>query len=306
MLEFGRWLVERGALPLALVMVPVLYQRQVNVDAERARNAAAEAAKKEQQFRLHVEMLSKREEADTAVRRGLFDRLLGSYLDPGSKNVEDRLVALAMLTFNFHDSLILSPLFWELDRLIAAKPDPKYRAELREALDGIAQYAKRKQASVLEIDGEKRQFAVKFDDIRDNANSPAGRTFVLRRLREDGRPMTHGETIGLTLDVLKHDAVHRRLLVTASVHGVEGAGTLPTFWVDPYDMPLLNFTRLSPTERFSVLLESYDAQNQQATLWLVYFPSTRTGAKDRPYIDDLMKQLLLTPSAPAPAEPTPR
>jgi hypothetical protein len=64
------------------------------------------------------------------------------------------------------------------------------------------------------------------------------------------------------------------------------------FWVDPFDFPLVNFSRVSPSERVAVMLDSYDDPKGTARLVLLYFPSSRSAAKDKPYIDDLVNTLL--------------
>src|SRR5207249_12059338 len=72
--------------------------------------------------RLYTELLSKREEADTAVRRGIFDKVLERYLAPGDQGLQSKLVALELLATNFHDSLDLSPLFLQIGREVVRAP----------------------------------------------------------------------------------------------------------------------------------------------------------------------------------------
>ncbi len=285
---FLRWLVERGALPLALVMAPILYQRQVAVEAQASREAAERLARENQEFRLYIELLNKREEADTQVRRGLFDRLLGSYLDPGSDNVDERLVALEMLTLNFHDSLNLSPLFWDLDRLMQARPDAD-RRRLRAELDRIAREVKQRQAAVLEVDGFRQAWYVDFSYLYDGASPPSVETDAPYRGDDPARAGTRRQ---FTIQVLRHEPDSRRLFVLVQSRALpDGALQYFSFWLDPYDLPLLNYSRLSADERFAVFVEDYRADLNYANLWMLYFPSTRSGAKDRPYIDDLIARL---------------
>jgi hypothetical protein len=60
-----KWLVATLAVPLTLVVVSSQYQR---AQTERQNNEA--------RLRLYTELLSKREEADTSVRKGIFDKVL--------------------------------------------------------------------------------------------------------------------------------------------------------------------------------------------------------------------------------------
>jgi hypothetical protein len=74
-------------------------------------------------------------------------------------------------------------------------------------------------------------------------------------------------------------------------------------WVDPYDFPLTNFSRVSRSERFSLVLDRYKPTDDGGTarLVLLLFPSSRSGAKDRPYIDDLVARLAQSTPASMPA-----
>ena len=114
--EGWKWVLQTLALPVALVTLPLLYQWKASDLAEKTRVETRRRELADQQFRLYTDLMSKREDADTQVRRGLFDKLMGSYLAPNPKDVSKRLVALELLSLNFHDSLNLSPLFWELAR----------------------------------------------------------------------------------------------------------------------------------------------------------------------------------------------
>lgn len=298
LLGIGRLVLERGALPLALVMAPLLYQREVAKDAEKARQDASKLAeqaradadrlaRREQSYRLYTELINRREEADTALRRELFTRLMGNYLDPKARNIDQRLVALEMLSLNFHDTLHLSPLFAEVDDLITAEPLPR-RQRLLTELDRIVQQVKVRQAATLEIDGAKHEWAIQLTDLYDGA-PPLTERFALRRPGQDANAPAAER--GFVVDVISHDPHGRRLYVVVSSPD-DGFDRPLGFWVDPYDLPLLSFGRLSPTERFAVLLDHYDATIGFAILRLIYFPSTRSGAKDRPYVDDLINRLL--------------
>ena len=96
-----KWLVTALAIPVALGYVSNKYQQ-------------ASAVRQDTESRLHLytQILSKREEADTGVRKGVFDKVLDTYLKPQGADVEQKLVALKLLALNFNDSLNSSPLFW--------------------------------------------------------------------------------------------------------------------------------------------------------------------------------------------------
>jgi hypothetical protein len=61
--------------------------------------------------------------------------------------------------------------------------------------------------------------------------------------------------------------------------------------VDPFDFPLVDYTRISNTERFTVAMTSYS--DEYAQLKFLYFPSSRSGVSDKPYIDQVLASLRL-------------
>jgi hypothetical protein len=53
--------------------------------------------------------------------------------------------------------------------------------------------------------------------------------------------------------------------------------------------PLVDFIRISKSERVAIVMTAYD--EVAAELTLVYFPSSRSGVKDKPFIDDVISRL---------------
>lgn len=295
--DTGKWVLQTLAMPIALVALPLLYQWKAG---EMTRAANAESQRREaaeQQFRLYTDLMSKREEADTAVRRGLFDKLVGSYLDPRPGDPGRRLVALELLSLNFHDSLNLSPLFWDLDREINSEPNKPRSRELRSQLDRIARQLKSRQSSMLEIDGWRGSWDIDLAFVSPG-QAPQSKTFATARsVAEEGAAAAAGAVAPqFTVTVLQHDPEHRRLFVKIDSSAQEHP---LSFWLDPYDFPLTNFSRTSRTERIAVMLNDYrwNGGEGTASIVLLYFPSSRSGAKDRPYIDDLVARLARPPAA---------
>src|SRR5262249_30620064 len=114
------------------------------------------------------ELLSKREEADTAVRRGIFDKVLERYLAPGDQGLEAKLVALELLATNFHDSLDLSPLFWQIGREVERAPKNE-RARLSHELARIANRVKDRKIRVLDLGSGAKGQASKLAGLRVDA-----------------------------------------------------------------------------------------------------------------------------------------
>src|SRR3954469_13251707 len=116
-----RWLVKTLAMPAAICIVPLLFELFAHAHDER-----------ENQFRLYTELLSKREEADMAVRQGIFDKVFDKYLPPDSNDIDTRLVGLELMAANFHESVDISPLFWQLDRQVSRQRDGAARQAVLE------------------------------------------------------------------------------------------------------------------------------------------------------------------------------
>ena len=58
-----------------------------------------------------------------------------------------------------------------------------------------------------------------------------------------------------------------------------GESRLWSFWVDEFDFPQITFTRLSEKLRFALVLSNYSEPQHSATIDLVFFPSSRRGAR---------------------------
>src|SRR5512135_2904841 len=103
----------------------------------------------ETKARFYSELISKREEADSALRKDMFMSIIQAFLKPESTSIDDRLVKLELLAYNFHESLDLKPLFAQLQSDIAKSPAPGKR-EQADRLERVAREVVRKEMVVLE------------------------------------------------------------------------------------------------------------------------------------------------------------
>lgn len=284
-----KWGLEHLALPVAVLLVPLIFQHQAAKQAAERQAAQAELTKVEQNFKLYTEMLGKREQEDTQVRSQLFDKLLGTYLDPTSKDLNARLVALELLALNFHDALNLSPLFWELDRRLSVAPGAQGRA-LRDQLERVGQQVKERQAALLTIDGDSRPLDIDLSLLFPGA--PPFHAGFIARLERGSSPDAQAHGREFSLDVTDHDPKNRRLFVVVATPDATGGSNTVSFWVDPYDFPLVSFSRVSSGERFAVIQDTYRPDVGYARLKFLYFRSERSGAKDKPFLDELRLKLI--------------
>ncbi|MCK7485333.1 MAG: hypothetical protein MZU97_07080 [Bacillus subtilis] len=106
--------------------------REITENAMRERMQATET-----NVRIYTEPMSRREEAESALSKRhvrLDDPVLpearaGTLLD-------EKVLNLELLAYNFHESLNLKPLFLYIDRQIRASGDPARKGVLREAPEG--------------------------------------------------------------------------------------------------------------------------------------------------------------------------
>lgn len=265
-----KWLIATLAVPVTLGIISSQYQR---AQTERQENEA--------RLRLYTELLIKREEEDSSVRKGIFDKLLESHLKSGSQDLPAKLVTLDLLALNFNESFDLSALFRQIDRQIGSQPRA-HRALAMKQLRRTASGVMERQLALIEAVGASRDATLELDAL-DRAKSP-GPLIDAELSFPDPDPFAPGERQAKRrFKVLagEHDPANRRVWVLVST--VERQWP---FWIDTFDFPLVNFTRISKTERFAVVLKRYEPPFAELTF--IYFPSV----KDRPFIDEVISNLV--------------
>jgi hypothetical protein len=271
-----RWLIKTLAMPTAICVVPLLFEVVLHAHDERSN-----------QLTLYTQLLSQREAADMTVRQAIFDKVLDKYLPPDSKDVDTQLVGLELMADNFHESVDISPLFWQLDRQVMKQSDTPARSDRLSELERIAGVVKSRQVEGLENAGRKTEISLDLDVPPDQQKNFAcdWRLPRLTGARGDASMKRHFE-VGL----VKGDLAGRRLQIQLS-YSTPGDTRQVLIWADLYDFPLMNFTRISDEERVAIVLTRLDTESRSATVTLVYYPSSRSGTGDKPYIDDVMSRL---------------
>jgi hypothetical protein len=290
-IENTKWLVATLAIPFSLFIVSHYYQATQEEAARLHEAAQTKRQFNEARLQLYTELLSKREEADTAVRRGIFDKVLERYLKPGGQEPQAKIVALDLLARNFYDSLDLSPLFLQLEQEVQHAPPPKQKA-LSAQLHRIANGVRDRQISALLVgSGQEGQATMKKDLQFEPSGKLKEAAVVDKDLSfSDGRATGTGaaQTRHLKLSIVDHDPARRRVWAVVIANGKPGEKDQQWgFWIDAFDFPI---ERISRTERFSVVMQRYEPP--YASVRLVYFPSARIGVKDKPFIDDVISELL--------------
>jgi len=264
------------AIPLALAYLSHRYEETT------AKNQAADA-----RLRLYTELLTSREQADSGLRKDMFGKVLDTFMTKRDGDVDQQLVELELLAANFQDSLNLSPLFRQLRRQINLQA-PKEKADLMERLETVANDVKARQIEALELVGAKMDGTVNFAQLDAGTNAPVvDKELSFTDPGSDagaGRSGLHKRHFHV--EVMEWDKDQHRLLV--QVHDGSKQWVIA---VDPFDFPLVDYTRISNTERFTVAMTSYS--DEYAQLKFLYFPSSRSGVSDKPYIDQVLASLRL-------------
>ncbi|HEX6852804.1 MAG TPA: hypothetical protein VF139_15515 [Candidatus Polarisedimenticolaceae bacterium] len=247
--------------------------------------------------RLYSELMSRREEAESSLRKDMFVSIIQSFLRPGAEDVDSKLLNLELLAYNFHDSLNLEPLFLDIQRRLLGSSDRKAEEQIAR-MRRVARDITARQLFSLEGKGQSFRRTVDLEEL-----ARVGRTGV----ELEGETMSvGGSRFGVALRVLDSDPKLQQVRVRLEVQAQDGteAGleTRATFDVGWFDFPVIDNTRLANGARCAVSLSAF-APDAAADLTTICFPGEYASLKDRPYYDEVIEKL--RESAETAAEPAP-
>jgi hypothetical protein len=235
--------------------------------------------------RLYSELMSRREESESSLRKDMFVSIIDKILQPSPGDLDAKVLNLELLAYNFHDSLDLKPLFLDVNRKLDGEPKKK-RDELEARLIVVAKEIAAKQLFSLEGHGRSFRRAVDLEELK-NAG-PGG-------LALEGEVVRIGDqTCDISLRVLKADPEHQQIWVRVTVKATEGSDlpdTRATFEVGWYDFPMIDNTRLANGLRCAVTLANFSKKDGAAELTTTCFPGEYASLKDRPYYDEVIQKL---------------
>ena len=253
--------------------------------------------------RLYAQLMSQREDAETSLRKDMFNSIIGSFLKPKTIGYEEQVLNLELLAYNFHEALDLAPLFKSVYSDIGKSTKPNaadYLKRLEEAADEV----KSKQIAALEDSGGKLDASINLEELE---KSPEGVTLVdgtlnLPAVKERTDPAllkTNFKVEGLFVDWKKRRIRVKLEVKTPKNNGAGGREeefdtTFSVFWISPFDFPMIDNTRLPHGQRCAIVLRKMG--NPTAQLTLVYFPGSRASLKEKPFFDEAMSELLTTSS----------
>ena len=270
----------------------------------------------QQDTRLYTELMSRREEADSALRTEMFKTILDGFLETPAnapRDILSQILKLEILALNFGDALSLNPLFISLDKEITAQKSmlrPEKRL-LRNRLRSLARRVSNSQLSALtpvgveiriEFSGnlEQAQFSFawpqevvaeellmnpgEFNDAADHENRIAElATHELGSVTRSynavfSNPDSDLESIDVKLTIIEE--------------GV--AGVVPTvmsFQLNFFNFPIIDNTRLSQDQRFALVLQEFNTDEGFIKVVGICFPGVYASLRDKPFLDDVIKKL---------------
>jgi hypothetical protein len=269
----------------------------------------------ENNIRLYTQLISQREQSDSVLRTEMFKAVLEKFLSSGAAgNLRDMILKLELLSYNFHESLDLGPLFKEVHRTLEAPSQlpAEEQAQLRKRLDAAAQTIVIQQSAALSLNGLRFPGVISQED----ANSTENGGYVIdEQISESDAPLSASaqavtgkagtHRLRLTLEVLSMPSDRNEVEVRLVAQEVPGNGPSIIdrhFSVSPYDFPMLDNTRMPNGDRCAVVITNYyrDTQGTEAErqrnsfvkLEMIVFPATSASLKERIEYDELLKNML--------------
>jgi len=255
-------------------------------DRESKENALRERMQtSDTNARLYSELISKREESESALRKDMFKSIIDSFLRTGSSSVEDQVLNLELLVYNFHESLNLKPLFLHVQREVMERGD---RGSYILRLNRVAGEITKKQMLVLEEGGVRFDTTLDTKTLRFGGDASSG--YASQDLEVEGVARN------FRLEALQADPATQELDLRLTIRTLSAGGGVETtateFWVGYFDFPMIDNTRISRDQRCAVILNNFDPREGTADLTLVYFPGKYAGLREKPYYDEVVARLL--------------
>lgn len=307
------------ALPLVTLVLGYWFNASLN-----------ERQQVDSNVRLYAEMMGRREEADSNLRKDMFNSILNTFMtkDPSlrlssEELIRQQILSLELLAYNFHESLDIAPLFKEVGRRIALE-ERSTNAELRGRLESVAVQVIEHQLTALSDVGMIERGDALPEKIKDlqaylsfGAHAIADPQFkpgegasrvCLSMESTDGSRHYRQFKLELTSYDQTAQEVQVRLYVSQVLSqeecqqaslDLESKREIDTnFLVGLFDFPMIDNTRLSGGERCAVSLTALNPN--VLSVALVYFPASRASLKDKPYYDEVIRDLVRNrqPSSP--------
>lgn len=244
--------------------------------------------------RLYTELMSRREESESDLRKDMFTSIINSIL-AGSSTIDEKILQLELLAYNFHESLNLTPLFSYLDRRNDEETrDGKKKEFYKERIYTMSREVANKQIASLENVASSEKFNFCYDTI----NCPDNSSTFNCTFYDSIQTIKGFDSIQhiVRLTVLDMDTARRtvdvRLKICTRQPNKQDKCTNPAFTLDYFEFPMIDNTRLINDKRCAVVMRDFDIYNKFLEIDVIFFPGSHSSLKERPYYDDIVSKLL--------------
>ena len=299
------------ALPLVTLVLGYWFNSTLN-----------ERQQTESNIRLYAEMMGRREEADSNLRKDMFNSILATFMarDPtlrlsSEETIRRQILSLELLAYNFHESLDIAPLFKDVERRIVLE-ERAANAELRGRLESVALQVIEHQLTALSDVGTVERGDALTEKIKD---FQAHIMFGMRSLKDPKvKPGEGAARLCMSMEATDRSRHYRQFVLELINYNqqarevqvrlyvsqlltqeecqkpdldMEAKREVDTnFQVGLFDFPMIDNTRLSGSERSAVSLTALNPNVVSITL--AYFPASRASLKDKPYYDEVIRDLV--------------
>ena len=256
----------------------------------------------ESRIQLYTQLMSGREQSESALRKDMFNSILGTILKD-SHSLDENILQLELLAYNFHESLNLMPLFVYLDRQIALEKNHLLKEAYRKRLYKMAGDVISKQISSLEGAATRETMFITFPG--DSIVYKPGFSQELPIDWKDSKIFTDTVRDRNTVNVFKRvvflkatgfnideKTVNVRLDIETSKNDKFINMVTQEFTIDYFQFPMIDNTRLSNDMRCAVVMRDFDFPNF-IEVDILYFPGSHSSLKEKPYYDEVVKKLLM-------------
>lgn len=294
---------ERDLWDKAQILVPALTPLALfflglwgNQALQRDQQQRALAMQRDQEQRAFVELLSRREEADSNLRKDMFAEVIKQFVgDQVTRDLDTRILNLELLAYNFHESIDLGPVLKQVyaESWRSHQATPGQRKRLHRLAMDIAT----REVETLKDWGCVFEGEVNFEQLLQK-NVLVGVVQKDCAGKGDDLPAKW-----FRLDVMTNPEVpdirkQLELYVVLSIRPNEKSRDQEKqadFTVSPFDFPLIDNIRLEDRTRASIVMTRVD--DGGVTLSLVYFPASRTSLKDKPFHDEVLRMMNRSPAS---------
>ena len=274
-----------GALITALTIAFVSYA---------ASNYLNKNQEKEAKTKLYTELMTKREESESALRKDMFNSIMNNILkEKVTASLDEKILQLELLTYNFHESLNLMPLFEYLNRCnIRDERDPALRQAYKYRLIKMSKATISKQISTLEAVAKPVTFTYEdtlftYKSKKEYKTDSEFRAHIDELYERNSAALNGSEPFctytdsvfnGKTYDslqlvvrikILDYDTNDASVKVRLTIQSIyPGKNTVSEmarqteFMVNYFEFPMIDNTRLKNDMRLAVVLNSMVSENR--------------------------------------------